>query len=66
MKRESVTMRPATRCTSRMQVGDGMFITDWIRSGLASMPRCVTIKPRKLSDATPNENLVGLSFMLYF
>ena len=36
----------------------------WI--GLASMPHYMTIKPRNLPNVTPNEHLVGLSFILYF
>ena len=32
--------------------------------GLASIPLCVTIKPRNLPELTPNAHFKGLSFML--
>ena len=33
--------------------------------GLASIPLCVTIKPRKFPELTPNAHFKGLSFMPY-
>ena len=32
---------------------------------LASIPFCVTIKPKNLPELTPNVHFKGLSFMLY-
>ncbi|WZZ61287.1 hypothetical protein YC2023_061394 [Brassica napus] len=56
---------PVNFCTSFTFIGEGMEWIALIWSGLASMPRWVTIYPRNFPELTPNEHLAGLSFMLY-
>ena len=49
-----------------MPEGDGMSSTTFILSGFASIPRCLTMKPRNFPADTPKAHLAGFSFMLYF
>ena len=41
-----------------------MSITTFILSGLASIPRLLTMKPKNFSTETLKAHLVGFSFML--
>ena len=55
---------PVRRCTSFIPEGDGMSSTAFILSGLASIPRWFTMKPRNFPVDTPKAHLAGFSFML--
>ena len=48
-----------------MSDGGGMSSTTFILSGVASIPRLLTIKPRNFPADTSKAHLAGFSFMLY-
>jgi len=64
-KREIAVNLPTRRCTSLTFVGLLMLIIAWHFSGLASIPRCVSMNPRNLPPSTPKVHFSGLSLMLY-
>jgi hypothetical protein len=55
-------MHPVRFCTTLMQVGAFILVMAEIFSGLASMPRCLMMKPSIFPDGTPKMHLFGLSF----
>jgi len=64
-KREMAVSLPTSRYTSLMFVGLLISIIVWHFSGLASIPRCVSMKPRNFPSSTLNVHFSGLSLMLY-
>jgi len=64
-KREMAVSLPTSRCTSLMFAGLLMSMMVWHFSGLASIPRCVSMKPRNFPPSTPNVHFLGFSLMLY-
>ena len=56
-KREMTVRRPMRRCTSLKLVGLRISIIAFHFSGLASMPRWVSMNLRNLSQSTPNTHL---------
>jgi len=64
-KREMAISLPTSRCTSLMFAGLLISMMAWHFSGLAWIPRCVSIKPRNIPLSTPNVHFSGLSLMLY-
>jgi len=57
--------RPIRRWTSLTLLGLRILMTALHFSGLASMSRCVSMKPRNLPRSTPNKHFSGLSLRLY-
>ena len=57
---------PVNFCIFFGLLGEGIAWIVFIRSGLVSITRCVTMYPMNFLELTSNENLEGLSFMLYF
>ena len=64
MNRPSAAMHPMRRYTSLRRRGGYISSIAQILSGLASMPRCDTRKPKSFPEATPKTHLSGLSMML--
>jgi len=65
-KREMAVRRPMRHWTSLMLVGLRISIITLHISGLTSMPRWVSMKPRNLPRSTPNTHLSGLRRRLYW
>jgi len=65
-KREMAVRRPMRCCTSLTLVGllISMIVLNF--SGLASIPRWVSMNPRNLPRSTPNTHLPGLRRRLYY
>jgi hypothetical protein len=62
MKQLRAARHPVIRCTPfRFLIGP-MFMMDDILSGLASMPRSDTTKPRSMPLGTPKTHFSGFSF----
>ena len=53
----SAAILPVRLCTSLCFLGEGMSISALILSGLASMPRALTINPKNFPEDTPKEHL---------
>jgi len=64
-KHEMAVSLPTSRCTFLMFTGLLISIMVWHFSGLASIPHCMSIKPRNFPPSTPNVHFSGLSLMLY-
>jgi len=64
-KREMAVSLPTSRCTSLMFAGLLISMMVWHFSGLASIPPCVSMKPRNFPPSTPNVHFSWLSLMLY-
>jgi hypothetical protein len=62
MKRPRVAIIPVSFMTSFLLDGLAILQIASTFAGLASMPRCLTMKPRRNSEGTPKTHLVGLSF----
>jgi hypothetical protein len=58
-------VHPVSFCTSLMQVGAFILVTEEIFSGLASMPRRLMMKLSSFPEGTPKTHLFGLSFHRY-
>ena len=57
--------RPISCCTPFLELGAGESKIALSYAGFASIPLCVTIKPKNWSALTPNAHFKGLSFMSY-
>jgi hypothetical protein len=55
-------MHPVNFCTSLIHMRAFMLVMVKIFSGLASMPRWLTMKPSSLPDGTSKTHFFGLSF----
>jgi hypothetical protein len=55
-------MQPVNFCTSLIVAGAPISIMAEIFTGLASIPRLLTMNPSNFSEGTPKPHLVGLSF----
>jgi len=64
-KPKMAVRRPMRRCTSLTLVGLHISIIALHFSGLASMPRWISMNPRNLLRSTPKTNLSGLRRRLY-
>jgi hypothetical protein len=56
------TMHPVSFCTSLIVAGASMSVMAMMFSGLASIPRLLTMNLSNFPDGTPNTHFVGLSF----
>ena len=65
IKRLRASNRPVSYWISFLEVGAGDCKVAFSCRGFASIPLCVTIKPRNLPALTPNAHFSGLSFMPY-
>ena len=65
-KREMAVRRPLRRCTSLTLVELRISMIALHFSGLASIPRWVSMNPRNLLRSTPNTHLSGLRRRLYY
>jgi len=65
-KWEMAVRRPMRRCTSLTLVGLRISMIALHFSGLASIPRWVSMNPRNLPRSTPNTHLSGLRRRLYY
>jgi hypothetical protein len=63
MKRLRAARHPMTLCTPFKSLIGPMLVMAAIFSGLASMPRSETMKPRSMPQGTPKTHFSGLSFM---
>ena len=64
MNLPSAAMQPVSFCTCFWEVSGCMLVMAVIFSGLASMPRLLTMKPSSLPDGTLNMHFSWLSFHL--
>jgi len=64
-KHEMAVSLPTSRCTSLIFAGLLISMMVWHFSGLASIPHCVSMKPRNFPPSTPNVHFSGSSLMLY-
>jgi hypothetical protein len=55
-------IHPVSFCTSLIMAGASISVMAMIFTGLASIPRLLTINPSNFLDGTPKTHLVGLSF----
>jgi hypothetical protein len=55
-------IQPVSFYTSLIVVGDPISVMVEIFTGLASIPRLLTMNPSNFPDGTPKMHLVGLSF----
>jgi hypothetical protein len=62
MKRSRAAIIPVSFMMSFLQDGLAMLHIASTFTGLASMPQCPTMKPRRNPEGTPKKHLVGLSF----
>jgi hypothetical protein len=53
---------PVSFCTSMIVAGASMSVMAVIFTGLASIPRLLTMNLSKFPNGTPNMHFVGLSF----
>jgi len=65
-KREMAVRRPVRRCTSLTLVGLHVSMITLHFSGLASIPRWVSMNLRNLPRSTLNTHLSGLRRRLYY
>ena len=65
-KREMAVRRPMRRCTSLMLAGLRISMIALHFSGLASMPRWVSMNPRIFPRSTPKTHLSELRRRLYY
>jgi len=64
-KQEMAVSRPMRRCTSLTLLGFCISIIALHFSGLASMPRWVSMNQRNLPRSTPKTHFLGLRQRLY-
>jgi hypothetical protein len=55
-------IQPVNFCTSLIVAGASISVMAVIFTGLASMPRSLTMNPSNFPEGTPKTHLVGLSF----
>jgi hypothetical protein len=55
-------IQPVSFCTSLIVAGAPISVMAAIFTGLASMPRLLTMNPSNFPEGTPKTHLVGLSF----
>ena len=65
MNRRRVANQPVSCCTPFLEVRIRDSIIALSCIGLASIPLCVTIKPKNLLELTPNAHFRGLSFISF-
>jgi len=63
---DMVVRRPTNRCTSLMFVRLRISMIALHFSKLASILRCVSMKPKNFPLLTPKTQLLGFNHMLYF
>ena len=65
MNRPRAANRLVSCCTPFLELGAGDSRIALSRAGFASIPLCVTMKPKNQSTMTPNAHFKGLSSMSY-
>jgi hypothetical protein len=62
MKRPGAAIIPVSFMTSFLLDGLAILRISSTFAGLASMPQCLTMKPKSTPEGTPKTHFVGLSF----
>ena len=65
MNRSKAANRPISFCTPFLELGAGESRIALSCAGFASIPLCVTMKPKNRSTLTLKAHFKGLSFMSY-